>query len=88
MLAAIAGRWQELFQHPVDASYILCDGCHASVPRHCGYCSSCEIRACSLEHAVDSCGSCIEFDNCAKMELLFSLNPGARDVLMEIRRRN
>jgi hypothetical protein len=63
-----------------------CDGCRADTGRIFSGCLDCEIRKCASKKNIDSCAFCIDYA-CEILKKHFSLDPGAKIRLEEIRQR-
>lgn len=63
------------------AEGVTCDGCLAFSGRLSGYCTKCEIRACSVEHQVENCGACAEYSGCEKIAGFIQMVPAVRPTL-------
>lgn len=84
-LEAVAAQWRTAFNLPdLQAESILCDGCLTTNGRLSGYCRTCQIRACALEHAVDNCAGCTEYI-CEKLNGFFTHAPEAKQRLDAVR---
>lgn len=81
----LIAEWRVQFNAPeMPLEAVTCDGC-ASTGRHGGYCSLCQVRACAVERAVESCARCTDY-GCEKLEAFLAMAPQARANLEEIRR--
>lgn len=69
--------------HPDDITD--CDGCLANTGRLFSGCLQCEIRKCAREKGIENCAYCDDFA-CKILLDHFSLDPGAKTRLEEIRK--
>ena len=84
VLERVAAQWREEYNAPdITVESVICDGC-LDGGRKSGYCSTCEIRACAVEHGVVNCAHCADYA-CGRLEGFLSQAPDARTVLEEIR---
>jgi hypothetical protein len=85
-LERVAAHWRKVFNMPdITADSVMCDGCLARDGRRSGYCVQCQVRPCGVERGVVNCAHCSDYA-CAKLGAFFSIAPGARTALDEIRR--
>lgn len=63
-----------------------CDGCRAIAGRIFAGCLNCEIRKCVIGRNIDSCAFCNDYA-CDILEKHFSLDPGAKVRLEEVRKK-
>ena len=75
----VAHNWTD-----VTVEDVVCNGCHAE-GRRCSHCADCDIRACGVEHAVETCADCAEFEDCARIAGFMETVPPARTNLMALR---
>jgi predicted nucleic acid binding AN1-type Zn finger protein len=84
-LGRTAAMWREQLNAPeITADSIVCDGCMTD-GRLNGYCSICEIRACTLERGMETCASCAEYDGCGKLAAFHEHSPEAKATLNRMR---
>lgn len=80
-LAVIAEKWTKIFNAPIQAEHLHCDGCVAD-GRKSYYCGSlCEIKKCVEEKHLANCGKCESFA-CEKLEQIYQHEPEARQRLI------
>jgi hypothetical protein len=77
----VAHNWTDC-----TAEDVICNGCHAE-GRRCSHCARCEIRECGVQHAVETCAHCAEFESCARIAAFIEMVPPARANLMALRAR-
>ena len=76
-----AKEWAELNHAPIMPEHINCEGCRAEGVKTF-YCESmCEIRRCALKNAVETCGSCADFEKCPTVGTIISNVPEALENL-------
>jgi hypothetical protein len=63
-----------------------CDGCHTEGGRLFSGCTTCTIRECVKQKAIENCAYCSEYI-CQKLELFFVQDPSAKIRLDEVRNR-
>jgi hypothetical protein len=64
-----------------------CDGCRANRGRLFSGCLNCEIRKCAGHKNIESCAYCSDYV-CDRLREHFSLDPGAKTRLEDIRYAN
>jgi hypothetical protein len=62
--AKTATEWTEKYDFPFKKEMINCSGCLSTKEPHCGYCSMCPVRKCSLSKKITHCVFCKEFTEC------------------------
>jgi hypothetical protein len=83
-LQRVVEQWREEFNAPdMTVESALCDGCLGEGHK-CGYCASCEIRACGVARGVANCAHCTDYA-CDKLTTFFSMAPNAQSVLDQVR---
>ena len=76
-----AKYWSELNGVTITPDQINCGGCRANGVKTV-YCERlCPIRQCALKKGVETCGDCIDMDNCVKLAQITSNNAEARENL-------
>lgn len=84
--AAVVEKWTvEHNAKGLTIEAINCDGCLAVGGKLFGHCSQCKIRACGLEHKLDNCAQCGEYESCKKLQEFFGFVPEAKTNLEKIR---
>lgn len=84
-LEQVAASWREKYQNPgIIGERIWCDGCLGDQGLRCFHCAECATRACGLEHGINNCGECMEYESCDRIQSFFKYVPSARIVLDEI----
>ena len=77
----VAKSWSELNGAEITPEMINCEGCRidgAKTP----FCESlCPIRQCALGKGLETCGSCIEMQDCGKLGMIVGSNPAALENL-------
>ena len=81
-----AEMWAKLYNAPLKAADINCDGCLSDGPRLLGHCHVCEIRSCARGRQLTNCGHCADF-SCDKLAQIFQTVPEAKGRLTEINSR-
>lgn len=78
-----ARRWREQNGIPeITADKINCMGCRMEGAKTV-YCSElCAIRKCVSEKGFNTCGDCIELDDCQIVGAIFEHVPGAKENLL------
>lgn len=61
-----------------------CDGCRADSGRLFPACSSCKIRSCARQRAVENCAYCAEYI-CDHLQAFFATDPAAKTRLDGVR---
>ena len=61
-----------------------CDGCTKEGGRLFSSCQNCLVRKCAREKEFENCAYCSEYA-CKRLEVIFTLDPSARERLDEIR---
>jgi hypothetical protein len=83
----ILAEWRVNFNQPeMPLAAVVCDGCRTPDGRAGGYCAECPVRACGVEHGVDSCAHCSEFENCQHLAEFYKVAPQVKSILEEIRK--
>ena len=83
-LQRVADKWREALNAPdMTVDSVMCDGCLGD-GRKCGYCASCEIRACGVSRGVANCAHCTDYA-CDKLQAFFRMAPDAQSVLNQVR---
>ena len=81
----VAAQWREEFHtENIDVAAVTCDGCLAFEGRLGGYCTKCEIRACGIERGVENCGTCADYETCAKIAGFIQMVPAVKGTLDSI----
>ena len=80
-----AEEWSKQFNTEIKPEDVNCDGCLVTDGRHIGYCAMCEIRKCGMEHAVENCAHCADFE-CEKLTAFLDQVPAARARLEGVRK--
>lgn len=77
-----ARKWSSMNNAPeITAETINCMGCRADGVKF-AYCSDyCAIRKCVNGKGLNTCGDCIEMDNCQIIAPIFMHNPIAKENL-------
>ena len=85
-LERVAAQWREAFNMPdLTAEMVICDGCLPQEGgRLSGYCTTCAIRACAVEHGVANCAHCADYA-CEKLTGFWVHAPEAQATLAQIR---
>lgn len=87
MRRSIAEQCSALYGRNLQPEDITdCDGCRATTERIFSACFICEIRKCARGKKMDSCAFCSNYA-CEPLVKLFSLDPGAKIRLEEIRQK-
>lgn len=82
----IAAQWRLEFSAPeIGIADVTCDGCTSTSGRLGGYCGMCEIRKSAIEHGVENCAHCAEYNQCASLNGFFKNAPQAKATLDAIR---
>ncbi len=88
MRESIAEQCSELYGMTLQPEDITdCDGCRVNTGRIFTGCLNCEIRKCAVRKNIDSCAFCNDYP-CEILVKNFSLDPGSKTRLEEIRWRN
>ena len=83
--AKTAAFYRKTYGFDLQPEEINCDGCLATDGRHIGYCAMGEIRKCGMEHAVENCAHCADFE-CEKLKKFLDQVPAARAKLEGVRK--
>ena len=86
MRAEIAAQIAKIYgKSPKPETIMDCDGCKANTGRLFTGCIDCEVRKCAIEKNLVNCACCSDF-TCEILEKHFTLDPGSKDRLENIRR--
>ncbi len=78
-----AQEWSQLNNTKITAEAIHCMGCRADGAKTI-FCSNlCEIRKCVNEKGFNTCGDCVELDNCLIVATVFQHNSNAKKNLQQ-----
>lgn len=83
-LERVAAAWREAFSPDITVEGIRCDGCLSTEGPMCSYCSECPIRACAINHGIQSCAHCPDY-GCDTIEQFLSHAPELRKALDKMR---
>ena len=84
-LEAVAAKWRVVHGATgLTADGVICDGCLSVEGRLCSHAPHCDIRACGIERAVETCAHCANYA-CDRLNGLFAVGSPQRQVLDEIR---
>ena len=79
----VAIKWSELNKVEITPEMINCLGCRVDGVKT-PFCESlCPIRQCAMSKKVNTCGDCLEMDNCQKLAMITSNNKEAQKRLRE-----
>jgi hypothetical protein len=81
----IAAQWRVEYNNPnFNIMTVTCDGCTSTSGRLGGYCPACPVRACAIEHGVENCALCPDYD-CETIRAFFQVAPQLKDTLDALR---
>lgn len=76
-----AKLWSELNNVQILPEQIYCDGCRAN-GRKTVFCDKlCPIRQCALQKGLETCGDCVEMEQCTKIAMVHANNEEAKKNL-------
>jgi len=84
-LERLAETWSQEYGTALTADDCACNGCRASVGPWMSHCFDCEIRACTRERNLGTCGECASYA-CEKLRKFFEFVPEARETLDTLRK--
>ena len=64
---------------------VSCDGCSSTTGRIASYTQTCQVRNCCIGKGLENCAYCDEYEDCAKLEPIFTYDSTAKTRLDEIR---
>lgn len=79
----IAAEWSKLYNSPINADQINCEGCLSEGTRF-AWCFKCPIRACVLEKGYQSCAECGNLP-CESIRWLYDSVPEVKENLIALR---
>ncbi|MCL2596478.1 MAG: DUF3795 domain-containing protein [Paludibacter sp.] len=78
-----AQKWSVMYNSPnITAETINCMGCRTDGVKF-EHCSDCEIRKCVYNKGFNTCGDCVELENCQIVGFLLQNVPGAKENLLQ-----
>jgi hypothetical protein len=82
-LTKMAEKASEQFNLTMTWEDSICNGC-LSEQKKIGYCDSCEVRACAIEHEAENCAYCPDY-GCETISKFWEMAPKAKETLEDIR---
>jgi hypothetical protein len=79
-LERVAAQWREQFAPEITVDDVICDGCTGTDGRLGGYCPQCPVRACAVEHGVETCAHCEDY-GCEKVQGFFAHAPELQQAM-------
>ncbi len=62
----------------------VCLGCLSAEPAFMAkYCENCKIRGCAIEHGVDNCAACPDYDECEQLHAFIKTEDAAVVLRMQ-----
>lgn len=82
--AATAETWAKMYNAPISAADINCDGCKSEGEKF-AHCTQCEIRACNIKKNLSSCAECSEYP-CEHESFVINNSADAKSFIEDLRK--
>ena len=83
-LTEVAEAWSKQYGAVLTAEDCSCNGCRASAGPWMSHCFECDIRACGIQHGVDTCAGCSSYA-CNTLSPFHEQVPDAKATLDSLR---